>query len=734
MTCPSLGRHGRPMIVALGLALALCMAGNAPVLAADGKAKAPELSLRLVPDDAAFYMALLRNREQIQAVANSRAWAKFTQIPVVQMGWSLYLMQAAVPNSLPARIQNALRDPQSRQSLEFLGDMLSQEVFVFGAADIIDVLELAQEVVNTVRYTPTLMEMTGESDPADRQKVRLRLLLEALAEDPARIKIPNLVLGFRIADQARAKEQLAQIEQIIRQGVESQPLLNNRLKHTKVGKHEFLTLNLDAKMIPWDLVPLDELRKLSDDQQSVDALLARVKKLKLVLALGLHGDYVLLALGPNTDLLAKLGQGPSLATAPELKPLKKLAQKRITSITYAAAEVAAWASSSSDVQSLASSVDELLEGVELPAKEKKQIHKDVEELLEDLESLMSEQGAMTEISFLTDDGYERYRYDWEGDDQLDGSAPLGLLEHLGGTPLCALLGRQQISVEDYATLAEWVPVMVDYFERYGMAEMSQADRQKATRLLKQIRPLGQRLDKANRNLLRALDGQAAFVLDAKLHSKRFLQALPATDKPLPMFEPALVFGLRDSALFRKTALEYRDLGERFLAALREVEPSTPLLELPKPKSAQSAAGEIHTYPLPQEWGLDKKIAVTTGLSAEVACLTISKAHADRLLTATPLKADKLLSTKTPLAAAFYWDCARSIEVLRPWAELAVQQIVHRQSPGDSDAAQARSAAILKQVDDFLSVLSVLRSINSASRFEDDTLVTHTKVILKDLEQ
>ena len=48
------------------------------------------------------------------------------------------------------------------------------------------------------------------------------------------------------------------------------------------------------------------------------------------------------------------------------------------------------------------------------------------------------------------------------------------------------------------------------------------------------------MDKANRGmLLPALaDGQSALVIDRKLASKHFVESLPATEKPMPMVEPA----------------------------------------------------------------------------------------------------------------------------------------------------------------------------------------------------
>ena len=46
------------------------------------------------------------------------------------------------------------------------------------------------------------------------------------------------------------------------------------------------------------------------------------------------------------------------------------------------------------------------------------------------------------------------------------------------------------------------------------------------------------------------------VIDGKLTSKHFIESLPATEKPMPMIEPAIVLGLTDGKLFDKALDEY----------------------------------------------------------------------------------------------------------------------------------------------------------------------------------
>ena len=74
---------GKFLLILTGVAL---WASAVPARAEDKK---PDSSLALIPADAAYYGAMLRNREQIDAVAKSKAWAKIKNLPLVQMAWGM---------------------------------------------------------------------------------------------------------------------------------------------------------------------------------------------------------------------------------------------------------------------------------------------------------------------------------------------------------------------------------------------------------------------------------------------------------------------------------------------------------------------------------------------------------------------------------------------------------------------------------------------------------------------
>ena len=83
---------------------------------------------------------------------------------------------------------------------------------------------------------------------------------------------------------------------------------------------------------------------------------------------------------------------------------------------------------------------------------------------------------------------------------------------------------------------------------------------------------------------------------------------------------------------------------------------------PRPKSAQLPEASIFSYPLPDQWGVDKNIIPNAGLSDKVAVLTLSTTQTDRLLKEMPLKVGGVLAkTDRPLAAAGWFDWTELIE-------------------------------------------------------------------------
>lgn len=717
--------------VGVWMAASILLALAAETVAADSPTAANKLAgldtaLRLVPDSAGFYTSLLRGRQQLDAVLKSRAWAKIKQMPAVQMGMAFYQMQASVPDSVPGKIQRVLEDPQVKEALALLGDMFSHEVFLYGDLSAIELLELSQQLQRGNQVGQIMGQLGGSGG----QKAQAQMLLKVLAENADRVKAPNLVFGFKLANRQRAVEQLAKLELILGILLQSNPRTNDALKRTTVGGHEYLVTTLTGQMIPWDQVPMDELKKQVSSPADVDKLVAQLKKQKLAITLGIRENYLIFALGPNTDGVAALGQGKRLVDRAEWKRLDWLAGKTITQLTFLSQAVRArLLANQANFDAMIEQVEEVLPAVGLKQDQQQRIAKDLKGLATDLKAYMPKLGAAVGLGFLTTNGSEAYGYQWDVyRGTVDATQPLGLLEHLGGNPLLGLVVRGKSSPANYDLLVRWLGVAWRYVDDFGVPQMSEDDRQHFKKFVEQVRPLLRRIDEVNRTMLipALADGQFGLVLDAKLKSKQFLRDLPATEKPMPMVEPALVFGVSDPALLRKAAGEYARFVQGVLDALDDASPSPEaVLKLPKPKVTNSADGEMASYPLPAEWGVDRQVAPTFALSNKVAVITSSAAEAQRLLQPTPLAAGGVLAdAKRPRAMAVVCNWAATVDAATPWVEFALEQA--------GGALGEQQKMISEQVRSVLEVLKVFRSATSERYLDGGVVVEHARAEFRDL--
>ena len=308
----------------------LALVAGLVLVAASGRAAEtapPAASLRLIPADAAFYSTMLRAGEQIEIIAKSKAWAKIKSLPSVQMLMQMAEAQLKNPQdphvAVPANISAAGKPAL----VAMLNDMVSHEVFCYGAENVSSFIELMTIVNGAQQMGNFLALMPG----ADRGKVQAHVMLQALNEHRGLIQIPDTVIGFKLRDREAAEHQLKRLDSLLANLMQQfPPPLRERYKKGK-GANMF-TVTLDGSLIPWDKV---SLKQFEDREGEFDDLVAKLKTVKMTISLGLRDDYLLLAVGESTEFLQKLGGEKLLADRPEFKPLQKYTGERLTAISYA---------------------------------------------------------------------------------------------------------------------------------------------------------------------------------------------------------------------------------------------------------------------------------------------------------------------------------------------------------------------------------------------------------------
>lgn len=729
----SLSRSLRGILVLVALVGLLAMWPGSQVQASELE----ESSLGLIPADAAFYVGSYRNGEQIKIIAESNAWKKLMNMPSVQMGLGMLEDKLETEdNEQVAQAKAVLENPQVKDLLGLLADMFSDDVFCYGSADLGEVLELAQDVSNAQSYGPFAYMASGAGDAMSHQEMQGKAVLAALAAGADKIKIPTMVAGFLVEDEERATVHMGKLEGFLGLLTLMQPQFAGRVIRQEIGDSQFLTVTLDGELIPWEEVPLDDMREFEENEGDVDKVVEKVKELNLVVAMGIREGYLMLAMTDSMENLEKLGQGDSLLTRPEMDVVKKHADKRLTGVSYASEEfVTRMSMSPEDLDGLLAIGDAALEQLPLDDDAKERIREDVTELADDLKSLIPKPGAGVGVSFLTDTGTESYGYNWTENYWLDGSKPLEVLNHIGGDPLLAIAWREHVYPDVYDRTIHWVRVGHEYFEEFGVPELSKKDRRQYKKAMKHIEPLFEELVEAGESWIEACDGQAALVIDAKMMSKQIAADVPATEEPMPMPEPAIVIGIKDADDMREAYVGFQSFFNGLLEMAREFDENGEIpegYEIPWPDVSETSDTSTLSYTFPSEWGVDEQILPNAVLTDDIAVVTASEAHSDRLLeTTAPALGGALADGARPRAVAGVFNWAGTVDALTPWIRLAACEAA-KENLGD-EVDEAQIDGILNQVDTVLEVLKAIRLCTVECYFEDGALVTHSVMEVQDVD-
>jgi hypothetical protein len=717
----------------LPLRLLGALAALVPLLACRPARAADATSL--VPANVAFHSSMLHNKEQFDAVVNSKAFKRLQGLPLVQMAHKKIFDDINKEGGPGPAIKAFLADPENKELVEVLKGAVADEVFVYGGKGFADLFGLYTRAMATSRVETVGALISG----GDSSKAQFRSILRTLTRERALLKVPDLVIGFKVKDTKKVENQIARLEKLAKMAEkDAPPPLQGRLKRQKAGGSSFLTIELDGGMVPWDdAAPL--LKGFEEKAGEFDPLVDHLKKQKLTFSLGTRAGYLLFAITPTAADLSRFGRikAPRLSGRPELKPLTKHADRKITSISYvskamnralADAGLTAFSPSTADVRGLNEAAKVLLDKTRLPEAKKKEIEKDVADFVSDFNKYVPERGAVLSFEFLTDDGYEGYIHDY-GDHKGFKGAHFNLLGHFGGHPILAAGFGTRCDGEAYATSVKWMKKVYGHVEPILLDKLGPDEREKYDKFTKGAFPLLKRLDKTTGELLLPAlkDASFGFVVDAKWKSTKWFKDMPPAGKAMPMAEVGLVISLADSEKFLKALKNYRTtLNELFEVVGGVVEKdNVRSFRIPPPENEKGVNGDLYYYKIPEEAGLDRQFRPTLGVSKTVAALTLSKGHTERLLKKTPLKlSGPIAKNRKRLVGAAYFDGHAFLDAVGPWIEFAVVANMGGKEEGET-------AAIVKQVRTVLDVLKAFHRYSAASYLEGGVLVTHTETIIKD---
>ncbi len=745
-----------PLRIALGLALgSFCVTTASPAISAEPAAK----SLAMVPENASLYAASLRNAEQVERFVDSNFWKQIRQWELIEQLQSQIMMQLQQPGGGWQQYSEFTSQPENQQLIQVLKEMVSEEVFCYGNAEMVTTINLGKKIENTLRYGPMLHQLQAAPNELSEDQYVQKIILDELAANQEDIAVPGFVFGFKVQNADAAKTQLQRLEAYLRVMLENVPELmpiREGFRRVQLAGSDFLTLSLKGELLPWHEIPFAEL---AETPGQYDALRKKISELTVVLSLGLRDGFVLLSVGPSTDALANMGQGASLLDNEKLAPLKAAGSQQFTNIGFVSQAFANSVNMNpQDVDGFVKLARQFLSEVPgIDPKQKDQLRKDIEALAADLRRYIPRPGAGLAFAYLNERGLETWSYDWTENLFLDGSKPLTLLKHLGSDPLFAVVGRGQNHAETYNILAKWFRKGRTYFEQYALPDLPAQDRQNYREFGALFFPLFSQINEINRTLLipALADGQLGLVLAGNEKMNRWTTQLPPTVEPIALPTPALLLGVSEASLLEKSLEQYRTTINTALQRGHQMDPAQfPSLQIPPAKSSRALVdGTVgYYYPLPEQLGVQKNVAPNIAIGPQLAVLSLLPKQTKDCVTPRPLaiSTGPLADQERPLAAAVYINFSKTIEMMVPWANEAIRNYVATQARGPKDPAAeesegprnrkpsgeddaARARPLLKYVQEAARFLDVLQHFTSVTYIEEGAIVTHGEFTYEDLK-
>ena len=206
--------------------------------APEARAESPltdSTSLKFIPADASFYTSGMRNREVFDAVVKSKAFAKVMEMPSVKMGVAMLQQQMKDPDSPVAMPLAMLKMPENKQALAVLGDMVSNEIFIYGDKGFAEMLVLMMQANQEFRgVMMDVIEAEGVDGGEDMDEKSKKAMIDLAMKYLDKVKTPDLFIGFKLKDTKAAQTQLERIAALLPPLLAQVPQLKGKLKKEKI--------------------------------------------------------------------------------------------------------------------------------------------------------------------------------------------------------------------------------------------------------------------------------------------------------------------------------------------------------------------------------------------------------------------------------------------------------------------------------------------------------------------
>jgi len=705
-------------------------------------AQAADLGIGLIPDDAAFLASTLRGREQYDRIVASNAFASLKELKSVAKALDELAKQQTQPGNPMAIAMMMMQMPDNQEAIALLQDMVATDTFVFGTSSWVTVSKLFKKLQSAQQAANIATITKGTDLEIDADSTLNQLLAETLAANTDQIVIPDLVWGFRTTQVDAAQKQLERIETFVTGMAQAQPMLADAVVRKEIGNGDFITVTIkpDPTLLK---MAMSNVLKFTDMEEELEKIMNRISELRIVVALGVVKEHVVLSIGGGTEHLQAMGStGGSLLDTKPFKVVRDATEKSLTSIWYRSQKLAkAWETSPEDIEQAKKFAAAVAKANDLTPEATAEAEELVGELLEGYASQMPEAGPWLAYSYLTDTGYAGEEWNWAKNIPWNGSMPLSL-DHFGGDPLALIALRTKTDPKQFEAFVNWTDSLRKFVSN-AIASTGDDDVQEGFKTFdEKIVPLGEELTNTVREkfLPSLKNGQFGLVLDGKATTTKIQADLPSSSEPLPLIEPAIVLSLDDDKLFREGLSDIFALSDKVLSVIREIDEDDNIpseYRIPDPEEQEVEEGNLWTFALPES-GLDEQIQLSIGVGKNAAVFSFTPTQAERILTSSPLQLEGDFSQN--LAAAAILDWVAFANLLEPWATYVIrcggmQQEQGRLDPDSTIGPDSETEEVTDALEQLATIFDVVRCLKSATAktsIEEDATVTRWQNRIEDL--
>jgi hypothetical protein len=715
----------RSWIAAIVLSVALAPLGSRGTVRAAATPLSPVMradlgAAALVPENVSCYSSSLHILRRWKSIWESHAVQSLVQLPLVQQFW----MGAQQHPFFLGAVQAAQTNPLLIEGLPVLKDAIATEAFVCTGPDLPPFLVAAARVYGSLSGQGIKAAFAQGPQPP---KPDLGAVLQAVITQGEQLRLPTILIGFKLSNPAAAQKFLD--TWLPRVG----PLFIGEIQKLPVGGQDMYVLELRGDILPRaDLVQMDsDLARESIPEATRKQFLAWLTGQRIVVALGLVGDYLLLSLGHDTALLTQWGQGRSLAESAALEPLRARHKPGFMDLTYTSAEL-------TDVflpspEGIQRAIETLLQAVpenERTALVKQRIRAEATRLLANTPVLRPTRSLT--FSF-ENHGVEVFGFPALPPTELDCSKPLTILAHRGQHPIACSATRAAPIADGYGIMTQWLRVAFLAFEGFGVPTMEPQDRAEYEKIMKLLRPFLASVDETTRTcLIPAVDGtQSLLVLDGR-GALTEVPGAPKPPQPVPLWRLGMAMELNDTAKFLDAIRGYGQALNTLIQAAQAAYPKAipPALKIPPPESADAQGGKLYFYRLPAALGPD--VFPCAVIKDRLLIVASSSALAREMVTAVPMPTDPVVALDRPAGAAALFQADEAWDFGRRLTH-AVLALILRENRGMGDGDRMMAMAIQMHLDALWRALGAIRSYASTTTATpDEGCLEHSWLHVEDI--